>query len=76
MATPIEVTVHMAEGAKATGMLAWLAANLPLLTLVSTAVAGVFALRKWRTDEKWKRTAAAISGSSSRCACRGSRRSS
>ena len=60
MATPIDVTVHMAESARATGLLAWVAANLPLLTLASTAIAGVFALRKWRTDEKWKRTAAAF----------------
>ena len=43
------------------GFVGWLAANvLALLTLASTAVAGIFALRKWRSDEQWKRATAAL----------------
>ena len=55
--------VHIAIGAAAAPAASpgWWSANiLTVLTLASGLVAGLFAGYRWRSDENWKRTAAAL----------------
>lgn len=58
----MSTVIHIVAGPHGAAVAAsWWSANIvSLLTLVSGVIAGLFAAYKWRQDERWKRTAAAL----------------